>query len=319
MRTRFRAALAAGGLLFASACSSAPSQRVTWRESWEWLILTSRGQIVDARVTVGNTGLLRGQGHVRLNRWMEEGAPIVYRRLWAPGQTAVFPDRTRVRLGSDRMEMERLKWTLELHSDTTNAVVHLAPTDTLEVKPSPTLTTTGQWTTAASIAAGRASGWVEAGERGGQVDGRGVLLYRAGDGMVSGPRQTLVLMGADVSVGLDTQGDHTLAWVHLDGEELDATGARLAQTRDGWMAEFPRANLVIDLRGRNPQGSDPLNPDEMFVGQLGRQFLGQPATRTIQAVQATLSRPGGTTVAPGLLVQVAEEADRIALPVRRRP
>ena len=47
--------------------------------------------------------------------------------------------------------------------------------------------------------------------------------------------------------------------------------------------------------------------------------LAQPATRTIQAVQATLSRPGGTTVAPGLLVQVAEEADRIALPVRRRP
>ncbi len=250
---------------------------------------------------------------------MEEGAPILYRRLWAPGQTAVFPDRTRVRLGGDRMEMERLKWTLELHSETTNAVVHLAPTDTLEVKPAPTLTPTGQWTTAASVAAGRASGWVEAGERGGQIDGRGVLLYRAGDGMVRGPRQTLLLMGADVSVGLDTQGEHTLAWVHLDGEELDATGARLAETRQGWMAEFPAADLVVELQGRSPQGNDALNPDEMVVGQLGRRVLGQPATRTVQAVQATLSRPGGTTVAPGVLVQVAEEADRIVLPVRRRP
>lgn len=319
MRSPLRSVLAMAAGLALAACGSAPSQRVTWRESWEWLILTSRGQIVDARVTVGNTGLLRGQGHVRLNRWMEDGAPIVYRRLWAPGQTAVFPDRSRVRLGGDRMEMERLKWTLELHSDTTNAVVHLAPTDTLKVPPSPTLTPTGQWTTLASVAAGRASGWVEAGERGGQIDGRGVLLYRAGDGMVRGPRRTLVLLGAGVSVGIDTQGAHTLAWAHVDGEALDPSGARLASTAGGWMAEFPAAELVIELRGREPQGSDALNPDEMFVGTLGRRLLGQPATRTVQAVQATLARPGGTLVAPGMLVQVAEDGDRITLPVRRRP
>lgn len=316
--TRSPRALLSLAALALSACTGAPSHRVTWRETWEMLVLTSRGQVLDARVTVGNTGLLRGQGHVRLDRWMDGAAPLAYRRLWSPAEAGVYPDRDRVRLGTDRLEMERHAWTLELHSDVTNAVVHLAPTDTLAVAPSPMMTATGQWTSAVTVAAGRASGWVEAGERGGQIDGRGVLLYRGGDGLPRGPRRTVVLLGAGVSVGLEEHGGGTLAWAHLEGEELDPTGARLVQAGGGWMLDFPAADLVVQLQGRTVRGVTALYPDLLLPGRLGLGLLGQRTERSVQALQGTLVRPSGTVIAPGVLVQVSSESERIDLPRRRR-
>ena len=42
------------------------------------LILTEDGGMVDARITVGNTGLLRNQGHLRANRWSSIDSPILF-------------------------------------------------------------------------------------------------------------------------------------------------------------------------------------------------------------------------------------------------
>ena len=299
-------------------CTAAPSDRLTWRESWELIVLTGGGQVVDARMTVGNTGLLRGQGHLRLDRWAEGTSPIHHHRRAAPGETGVWPERERVRMGADLLDLERHTWTLRVHSDDAQGVIHLAPTDALKVAPAVGMTPTGQWSMTASVPTGRASGWVEAGKRGGQVDGRGFLLYRGGDGMPRGARRTLLLQGGDLSVGLEEHGDLTLAWLHTGGAALDTTGARLVETREGWVASFPEAEATVTLVGRDVGGSTPVRTDLMGPERLAPWALGQRSTRTVQAVQGTVVRPGSTQIVPGVLIQVTDDGEQARVRRRRR-
>lgn len=299
-------------------CTAAPSDRLTWRETWELIILTGSGQIVDARMTVGNTGLLRGQGHLRLDRWADGTSPIHHHRRAAPGETGVWPERERVRMGADLLDLERHTWTLRVQSDDAQAVIHLAPTEGLKVAPAVGMTATGQWSMTASVPTGRASGWVEAGKRGGEVDGRGFLLYHGGDGMPRGPRRSLLLQGGDLSVGLEEHGDLNLAWLHTGGVALDATGARLAETREGWMASFPEAETTITLVGRDVGGSSLVRTDLVGPEHVGPWALGQRDTRTVQAVQATVTRPGSTQIVPGVLIQVTDEGEQARVRRRRR-
>lgn len=300
----------AGALgLLVVGCTAAPSDRLTWRETWELIVLTGNGQIVDSRVTVGNTGLLRGQGHLRLDRWADGASPIHHHRVSAPGETGVWPERERVRLGADLLDLERHTWTLRVQSDDVNGVVHLAPTGSLKVAPAVAMTATGQWSMTASVPAGRASGWVEAGKRGGQVDGRGFLLYHGGDGMPRGPRRALLVQGGDLSIGLEEHGDLTLAWAHVGGEALDTEGARLVEVDGGWAAELPAAETTISLVGRKVGGTTAVHGGMLGPERLGPAALGQRGLRTVQAVQATVVRPGSTQIVPGVLLQVSDEEE----------
>ncbi len=299
-----------------TACAAQPEDRLTWRESWELILITGKGQIVDARVAVGNTGLLKGQGHLRFDRWVEGGAAINFGTRSAPSQTGVWAERERVRIGGDLLDLERQNWTLRVQSDEANAVVHLAPTSSLQVTPATAPAPGGRWTVAATLSDGRATGWVEAGERGGAIDGRGVLLYRGGDGVLQGPRRTLILQGGDASIGYDGQGDFILAWLHLDGQALDASGAGLVETSDGWMLSFPAADVTVALRGRNVGGVTDIRSDALPPGKLILQAARQPLSRSVQAVQGTVVGPGNTQILPGALVQVADEAERIHIPLR---
>ena len=306
-------AIGALPLLWTTACAGPPTGRLTWRESWEFISLTSRGHVVDGRVTVGNTGVLRGQGHLRLDRWMESGAPIRYHRTSAPGETGVFPDRERVRIGDDLLDLERHTWSLNVNADEANAVLHLAPTSRLKVPPVSALVGPGQWTVTASVPAGRTTGWIEAGERGGNLEGRGTLLYRGGDGLPRGPRRTLILQGGDASIGFDSHGSMTLAWVHLDGQALNAQGADLVETQDGWMLNLPGADVTALLTRRPVAGEAPLHPDASPLDTLGMSMLGMGSIRSVQALQASVVRPGSTQVVPGVLIQVAEEDEHIVI------
>ena len=69
------------------------------------------------------------------------------------------------------------------------------------------ITESGQWTVSSPISNGRTHGWFTAGRRGGIFEGKTVTLHRGGDGHPRGGRETAVILGRDVSIGLDLQAD----------------------------------------------------------------------------------------------------------------
>ena len=68
------------------ACAGAPQDALTWREGMEFLAVLDGQGILDARITTGNTGFLRGQTRMRVDRWSAEGDPILFSQHAAPEQ-----------------------------------------------------------------------------------------------------------------------------------------------------------------------------------------------------------------------------------------
>ena len=82
------------------------------------------------------------------------------------------------------------------------------------------------------------------------------------------------------------------------------------------MLSFPAADVTVALRGRNVGGITDVRSDALPPGKLILQAAEQPLSRSAQAVQGTVVGPGITQILPGALIQVADEAERIRIPLR---
>jgi hypothetical protein len=238
------------------ACGPHPTDSLLWREHWELLVVARDGSIVDANLSVSNTGLLRAQGHLRAARWSEGEAPIRYGRDVAPVEVSVDPQRQNMRLGWDglRLGEDPLApdtWTYRARDTEASLLVHLRPEDGA----APLAVDTderGAWRVEATVPAGTVNGWVSSGPRGGLVEGWGVLLHRGGDGRPQGPRTTALVMGPGLSIGLDQQGQARLSWARIDGQALPTGPATLERPRPALLRlSFPDGPEVeIRLQGK---------------------------------------------------------------------
>ncbi|MCK6505347.1 hypothetical protein L6R53_18425 [Myxococcota bacterium] len=226
--------------LLLAGCGRHPTDALTWRESWEMLVITRDGGLVDARVTVSNTGLLRAQGHLQADRWSEDALPILYSRDAAPAEVQVDPARRSVHLGMDGLAQGEdpaapATWTLRARDDQASVLLHLHPLGEGAAPRQAWQAGGGQWAVEAPVPLGEVSGWFGAQERGGLVEGWGALLHRGGDGWPAGRRLTLLVAGRDVGLVLDTQGEGQLSWAQVEGEPLalGAATVELAPTLSG--------------------------------------------------------------------------------------
>lgn len=314
-----RAALA---VLLLAGCRAVPEQRPLWRESWELLVPTDDGGLLDARIAVGNTGVLAGQGHLRLDRWRGDDSPVNFARVASPDESGVWPERDRVRVGPDRLGVERRGWTLRVSDDETSAVVHLeanggpTPTDVRHE------TTGGTWTQSVPLASAEVTGWLEAGSRGGAIGGHGVLTYRGGDGVPDWPRRAVyVFGGAETSVGVDVHGGGRMAWGRVGGRDLVMDDAQLKTGPEGELLLDlrPAEDVALVLTPRTTGGrSDPFS-GLSTVEQQALRPLGGPPVRRVQLLQAKFAGAGTAVRLPAVLVEVAAEEDLLDIKPRKRP
>lgn len=238
------------------ACGAQPTDSLLWREHWELLVIARDGSLVDANLSVSNTGLLRAQGHLRAARWNEGEAPIRYGRDVAPIEVSVDPERQNMRLGWDglRLGEDPLTpdtWTYRARDTEASLLVHLSP----EAGVAPVAVDVqerGAWRVEATVPAGTVNGWVSSGARGGLVEGWGVLLHRGGDGRPQGTRTTALVMGPELSIGLDHQGQTQLSWARVEGQTLPTGPATFTRPRPGLIQlRFPDGPEVeIRLQGK---------------------------------------------------------------------
>ncbi len=302
-------------------CAGPAPTRPGFREAWELLVCTDDGGLLDARITVGNTGALKGQGHVHVDRWRGEDSPINFTRTAGPEETAVWDERDRVAVGHDRLGVEKTGWTLRVNHAETSAVLHLDAADGPQVAEVRGDVDGGTWTISAPLPAARATGWIEAGKRGGAIEGHGLMTWRGGDGAPTWPRRSLyVLGGGDTSIGLDMHGDVRLTWARVGGRDLDASAATLRPTADGELLLdlAPTADVTVRLVPRRTGGVvDPYAHLTLAERQLLR-LRGGPPVRRVQLLQAWVRAGEREERAPAVLVEVAAEDDLLPITAKKR-
>lgn len=300
------------GLL--GACGGQPSDSLSWRESWEMLVLGQDGSVIDARLSVSNTGLLRSQGHLRAERWSEDEQPIIYARDVAPVEVAVNAERTAVRFGYDGLALGEEQtapqtWTLRARDDEARVLLHLTPAEPSAVRAAAWQEGGGQWTLSAPVPRGQVTGWVSATEQGGLVDGWGTLLHRGGDGRPQGRRTTLLIVGRDVGLGLDTQGQGRLSWAWLDGQELSLGRPTVKLERRGPSTIRFESGVEVELRLSRKVGGERLLYEHLLgPEQRVLSWLGQWRERRVRRGWARVRHEGRELLAAAVLIEV-DQAD----------
>jgi len=289
------------------ACSGTPRDSLSWREQWELIVLTEDGSLLEGRVSVGNTGMMRGQGHFRANRWSAGTTPILFAVDGGPGDVHVSDSHNAVRVGTDLLGQyeDGPHWTMRLSHEEANAIIQVDPGGP-DVPMATAMEDSGQWTVASPITHGRAQGWFTAGRRGGMFKGRAVTFHRGGDGRPPTERSTLVAMGTDVSIGWDNQGGTRLAWARMKDEDISLEDLHHTVRGDGvHRLDFrPAGDLFVDFEPTATGGiidgfEDLYPPERAIAGAADLQ-----ANRTIKRARATVRFKGEPVRVPAILITV---------------
>jgi hypothetical protein len=285
------------------ACAGAPTDALAWRETWELLALPEDGGALDVRATVGNTGLLRGQGHLRVDRWFSAQTPIPFGRDVAPEDVRLEPERRGVALGPDRLGWTGTAWQLVAETQDALARVELLAGAT-DLPRSAWLEGGGQWTVEAAVPLGQARGLVSTPGRGGLLEGFGVLLHRGGDGVPEGPREAAFVLGPQLSLAIDRQGQGQLAWAIIRGRRVDASDATLSIDADGTaLVDFrPTVNLAARIRPRGPPRQSDAHAHLLLPERWAAR--GFPSRRSVRRGLAEVSYEGTRLETAALLLHV---------------
>lgn len=151
------------------------------------------------------------------------------------------------------------------------------------------------------------TGWLEAGQRGGMLRGRAVVLHRFGDRLPPEPRTAVFVLGPDISIGADLQGGARLLWAEVDGQILDPPGVKLtnAPGKPVVLDFRPELDLVVRVRRRKPRHEQRLDAHLSSAEGALLRALSWPAAHTLQAGVAEVLFEGERHVARGLMLESA--------------
>lgn len=288
-------------LMVLTGCQRPPEATLMWRESWELIALLDGTSVLDARMTVGNTGLLRGQGRLRFELWEPHMAPILFSKHDGPDAITFSAETGSATIGTDGFQQEGADWSLRLMDDSFNSLIQLSPPRGAPPPPAPA--TGDDWNIEAYVPFGTISGWISAGQnRGGLTSGRGVLIRRHGSAP-STPRRSAYILSDTLQLIADSQGDTALWWANLDGQPLQTAGSTFDYpVRGPITVQLPEATITI--RRRRARGlTEPFSHLLSIESLLAAPLTGQPARR-VQLARATATIHGQRISAPAVLVEV---------------
>ena len=195
-------------LVFFLACSL-PSHR----ESLELIAMLDNGQIFEARFTKGNTGIYKGQGHVRINRWIKRGTPMSY-HIDIPAELNEI-DEKGVNFFGHRMYQENDIWQLYIRSEEYNVSGQLRPqnVEAISIKQD-------DWNVDVLYPHAKLLGWSSAMGRSGVLRGEAVLFHRYGTDLLQGERQFILAYDSQNHFGVEYSNLGQQSWGKIHGKEM---------------------------------------------------------------------------------------------------
>ncbi len=296
-------ALALGGLL---ACPAV--QELRTQERWELIAINQDLSVLDAQLTVGNTGWLRGQGTVSLDWLIRDQSPLRFLRTGLPEETETLTHGGLL-VGPDALRHEDDgTWTLAIRDAETRAQLTLRPF-LGGPAPVPWPEAPDAWTVAAPVVLGEVQGMVASGSRSTLVDARGVLTRRRGDSppaLRGTARLAVYVLGEGVAIGLDGSGPQAMSWAVVGDLALDARDARLTRGKQKGRLVLdlrPTADLVAHILPRQPRAvRSPWTHLHRLERWVLGAWLGTPTRRT-QGARAQLVMGGERSEARAVIVE----------------
>jgi hypothetical protein len=284
---------------------------LTRQETWELIGVTQDLAVVDARFSVTNTGVLKGQGHARFDFLFHDQMAIYYGRDGLPEETQTT-ELGGMSVGPDTLRLqEDGTWNLQIKDNDARARLDLRP---LIGGPSPLTweTEDGDWTLEAPVVLGELVGVVSAGPRGALIQGHGVLTHRHGSAppaFAGTERLAVYILGDGITVGLDLTGSRAISWAIVGDYAFDARDARFSRQKKGRLILDlrPTADLVVHILPRKPRSiRHPWEHLHRLERWLLKAWHGTPVRRT-QGARANLLIGGEALQARAVIVEVTWE------------
>ena len=300
------------GLALLLGCGSG-LDALTYQETWELLGINTNGALLDARFSRTNTGVLRGQGHARIDWLFPRQTPIFYGRDALP-QDTVAGEVPGIQVGPDHILHQSGQWDLQVSAGEFDARIQLETQvpgpgalhwDDAQGEPD-------SWTVTSQVALGELGGFLRAGRRDSVVQGHGALLQRHGadpPGLAGTRRSTALVLEEGLTIGIDQTGSRALAWAVVGPLAFDASTASLHRPEAGVVElDFrPSADLVARLHTRKPHlRRRPWEHLNWLESKLVGLVKGIPVRR-LQAARADITVAGESHRAKGLVVVVDYE------------
>ncbi|MCB9765176.1 MAG: hypothetical protein H6739_35710 [Alphaproteobacteria bacterium] len=293
-------------LFMMTSCGDGPP--ITDQEQWEFLGMNHEQTLIDARLSVGSGGLLRGQGRARLSVVRKGQIPLEYGRDSLADDVSRPPEDGLV-IGPDTLTREDGRWALGMRADGLDLRLTLDPAGPPTL-PATQETGRGRWSVQAPVTSGQLRGFITAGERDELIDGHGVLLHRWGadpPALRGTERVSIFVLDRDLALGVDQTGGLAVSWIRVGDRTLTHDGGLIRRSEEGWFElDFrPSADVVARIYPRRKPSLrrpvyDALTKPERW---LLRGLVGW-AVRHIHAAQARVVVAGVHRTAPAMVVAV---------------
>ena len=191
----------------------------TYKESLELVCLLDNGQVFESRFTKGDTGLYKGQAHLRTNRWSLQGTPMSF-HLDIPPPVSEISNQ-----GADfwgqRLYLQNNIWQIHIRSEEYNVSGQLPKSDTI-IK-----LNADQWDVDILQSNGTIMGWSSAMGRSGMLKGSCTLFHRRGQAYLQDERHTILAFGTENHLGIEYNHAIRQSWGSINSHDMRAEALTL--------------------------------------------------------------------------------------------
>ena len=184
----------------------------TYKESLELVCLLDNGQSFEARFTKGDTGLYKGQAHLRANRWSTQGTPMSFHLDIPPPVSEISKDGAN--FWGQRLYVENDIWQLYIRSEEYN-VSGQFPKANSEIN-----VHAEQWDFSVLQSNGTIMGWSSAMGRSGMLKGNCALFRRYGTARLQDERHTILAFGTENHIGIEYNSLMQQSWGTIKGQNI---------------------------------------------------------------------------------------------------
>ena len=185
----------------------------THKESLDLICLLDNGQIFEARFTKGDTGLYKGQAHLRVNRWSAQGTPMSFHLDIPPPVSEI--DEEGADFWGQRIYIQNDIWQIHIRSEEYNVSGQLSNSNnTLK-------THNDNWSFEVLQPNGTIMGWSSALGRSGMLKGSCALFRRHGHAHLKNERHTILAFGTDNHIGIEYNSIIKQSWGLLNNQNMN--------------------------------------------------------------------------------------------------
>lgn len=256
-------------LIFLLACLP-PAQR----ESLEVLAFLEDGQLFEARFTKGDTGILKGQGYIRVNRWIHRSTTMSFHMNLPPQLSSLTQD------GADFFTHQLYRqediWKLQMRSDEFNASVYFRPQSIDSV-----VEQNENWNIDLIHPNLEAVGWTTAEERSALLKGSAALFRRSGTALLESERYLFLGYDSQNYWGAEWSNQASFGWGMVDQISYRSQDVDIQSTPEG--IEIKSADKTVIFKPERRLGRDnQYNHLSSVEKQLSSPFLSTDDRSIIQ-------------------------------------